>query len=31
MHSTGITIRILFGVGRSSRSALGWLFVIEPT
>jgi hypothetical protein len=31
MHSTGITIRMLFGVGHSSRSALGWLFVIEPT
>ena len=31
MRSTGITIRMLFGVGHSSRSALGWLFVIEPT
>jgi hypothetical protein len=31
MHTTGITIRMLFGFGRSSRSALGWLFVIEPT
>jgi len=31
MQSTGITIRMLFGQGHSSRSALGWLFVIEPS
>jgi hypothetical protein len=31
MKSTGHTLRMLFGIGRCSRSSLGWLVVVEPT
>jgi hypothetical protein len=31
MRSTGRTLRMICGVGSSSRCSLGWLFVIEPT
>jgi hypothetical protein len=31
MRSSGRTLRMIYGVGSSSRSHLGWLFVVEPT